>query len=65
KSRYCDYHKSPGHNTDECISLLAALLRLIGHPQLRRFSKNPDIRRLGLGRQVEAYNDDEDDDRAA
>ncbi|CAA0830725.1 Unknown protein, partial [Striga hermonthica] len=26
KTRYCAYHKSPGHNTDECLGLLSALL---------------------------------------
>ncbi|CAA0834169.1 Unknown protein, partial [Striga hermonthica] len=27
KTRYCAYHKSLGHNTDECLGLLSALLR--------------------------------------
>ncbi|CAA0811048.1 Unknown protein, partial [Striga hermonthica] len=64
-SRYCDYHKSPGHNTDECLSLLAALLRLVGHPQLRKFYRNTDAQKLGPGRQIEPYDDDEDEDRGA
>ncbi|CAA0819823.1 Unknown protein, partial [Striga hermonthica] len=63
KSRYCDYHKSPGHNTDECLSLLAALLRLIGHPQLRKFYRNSDTQKRGAERQIEPYDEDEDEDR--
>ncbi|CAA0838483.1 Unknown protein, partial [Striga hermonthica] len=65
KSRYCDYHKSPGHNTDECLSLLAALLRLIGHPQLRKFYRNTDPQKRGPGRQIEPYDEDEEEDRGA
>ncbi|CAA0820464.1 Unknown protein, partial [Striga hermonthica] len=66
KSRYCDYHKSPGHNTDECLSLLAALLRLIGHPQLRKFYRNTDSQRRGPGRQIESFDDEDDEeDRGA
>ncbi|CAA0831734.1 Unknown protein, partial [Striga hermonthica] len=61
KSRYYDYHKSPRHNTNECLSLLAALLRLIGHPQLRKFYQNTDVRKPGPGRQIEPYDDDEDE----
>ncbi|CAA0841584.1 Unknown protein, partial [Striga hermonthica] len=65
KSRYCDYHKLPGHNTDECLSLLAALLRLIGHPQLRKFYRNTDSQRRGPGRQIESYDEDDEEDRCA
>ncbi|CAA0810165.1 Unknown protein, partial [Striga hermonthica] len=46
KSRYCAYHKSPGHNTDECLDLLSALLRLIGQPQLQKLI-NFDNRQKG------------------
>ncbi|CAA0824437.1 Unknown protein, partial [Striga hermonthica] len=52
KTRYCAYHKSSRHNTDECLGLLSALLRLIGQPQLQKF-RNFDNRR----------SDDEDDNR--
>ncbi|CAA0814792.1 Unknown protein, partial [Striga hermonthica] len=65
KSRYCDYHKSPGHNTDECLSLLTALLRLIGHPQLRKFYLNTDPQKRGPGRQIESYDEDDEEDRGA
>ncbi|CAA0814783.1 Unknown protein, partial [Striga hermonthica] len=65
KSRYYDYHKSPGHNTDECLSLLAALLRLIGHPQLRKFYCNTDPQRRGPGRQIEPFDEDDEEDRGA
>ncbi|CAA0806638.1 Unknown protein, partial [Striga hermonthica] len=65
KSRYCDYHKSPGHNTDECLSLVAALLCLIGHPQLRKLYRNTDPQKRGSGRQIEPYDEDEDEDRGA
>ncbi|CAA0823357.1 Unknown protein, partial [Striga hermonthica] len=63
KSQYCDYHKSPGHNTDECLSLLAALLRLIRHPQLKKLYRNTDVRKPGVGRQIKPYDDDEDEER--
>ncbi|CAA0839621.1 Unknown protein, partial [Striga hermonthica] len=65
KSRYCDYHKSPGHNTDECLRLLAALLRLIGHPQLKKFYRNTDPQRRGPGHQIESYDEDDEEDRCA
>ncbi|CAA0837961.1 Unknown protein, partial [Striga hermonthica] len=65
KSRYCDYHKSPGHNTEECLSLLAALLCLIGHPQLRKFYRNTDPQRRGPGRQIEPFDEDDEEDRGA
>ncbi|CAA0824155.1 Unknown protein, partial [Striga hermonthica] len=57
---------SPGHNTDECLNLLAALLRLIGHPQLRKFYRNTDPQRRGPGRQIEPFDDEDDEeDRGA
>ncbi|CAA0821503.1 Unknown protein, partial [Striga hermonthica] len=62
KSRYCAYHKSPGHNTDECLGLLSALLHLIGHPQLQKF-RNFDNRRKG--RPVDLSDEEEDDNRPA
>ncbi|CAA0833199.1 Unknown protein, partial [Striga hermonthica] len=61
KTRYCAYHNSPGHNTDECLGLLSALLRLIGQPQLQKF-KNFDNRRKG--RPVDVSDEEDDDDRA-
>ncbi|CAA0813285.1 Unknown protein, partial [Striga hermonthica] len=58
--------RSPGHNTDECLSLLAALLRLIGHPQLTKFYRNTDPQRQGPGRQIEPFDDEDDEeDRGA
>ncbi|CAA0814018.1 Unknown protein, partial [Striga hermonthica] len=60
KTRYCAYHKSPGHNTDECLGLLSALLRLIGQPQLQKF-RNFDNRRKG--RPLDLSDDEEDDNR--
>ncbi|CAA0806588.1 Unknown protein, partial [Striga hermonthica] len=44
KSKYCAYHKSPDHNTDECLSLLSVLLRLIENPQVKRFAKNSNFK---------------------
>ncbi|CAA0816892.1 Unknown protein, partial [Striga hermonthica] len=60
KTRYCAYHKSPGHNTDECLGLLSALLRLIGQPQLQKF-RNFDNRRKG--RPLDLSDDEDDDNR--
>ncbi|CAA0830253.1 Unknown protein, partial [Striga hermonthica] len=62
KSRYCAYHKSLGHNTDECLGLLSALLRLIGQPQLQKF-RNFDNRRKG--RPVDLFDEKDDDNRPA
>ncbi|CAA0820110.1 Unknown protein, partial [Striga hermonthica] len=62
KSRYCAYHKSPGHNTDECLGLLSALLRLIGQPQLQK-SRNFNNRRKG--RPVDLSDEEDDDNRPA
>ncbi|CAA0825712.1 Unknown protein, partial [Striga hermonthica] len=36
KSRYCAYHKAHGHNTDQCRNLIAALLKLIDDPQVKK-----------------------------
>ena len=51
QKRYCRYHRSVGHDTDECINLVEELLRLIGEGRLqdtvrRNFPKNkgPQIR---------------------
>ncbi|CAA0832576.1 Unknown protein, partial [Striga hermonthica] len=60
KSRYCAYHKSPGHNTDECFDLLSSLLRLIGQPQLQKFRRS-DTRRKG--RPADISDDEDEDDR--
>ncbi|CAA0830221.1 Unknown protein, partial [Striga hermonthica] len=60
KSRYCAYHKSSGHNTDECLGLLSALLCLIGQPQLQKF-RNFDNRRKG--RPVDLSDEEDDDNR--
>ncbi|CAA0841906.1 Uncharacterized mitochondrial protein AtMg00860, partial [Striga hermonthica] len=62
KTRYCAYHKSPGHNTDECLGLLSALLRLIGQPQLQKF-RNFDNRRKG--RPLDLSDDEDEDNRPA
>ncbi|CAA0837944.1 Unknown protein, partial [Striga hermonthica] len=45
--------------------LLAALLRLIGHPQLRKFYRNTDPQRRGPGRQIESYDEDDEEDQGA
>ncbi|CAA0834984.1 Unknown protein, partial [Striga hermonthica] len=60
KGRYCDYHRSPGHNTDECLSLLSALMKLIGNPQVRKFTKAGDSK--GKRRTQEIPDDDEGDE---
>ncbi|CAA0807007.1 Unknown protein, partial [Striga hermonthica] len=62
KTRYYAYHKSPGHNTDECLGLLSALLRLIGQPQLQKF-RNFDNRRKG--RPLDLSDDEDEDNRPA
>ncbi|CAA0837789.1 Unknown protein, partial [Striga hermonthica] len=60
KTRYCAYHKSPGHNTDECLGLLSSLLQLIGQPQLQKF-RNFDNR--WKGRPLYLSDDEDDDNR--
>ena len=49
QSRYCRYHRSVGHDTDECINLVEELLRLIKEGKLqdtvrRNFPKNKGSR---------------------
>ncbi|CAA0831241.1 Unknown protein, partial [Striga hermonthica] len=63
KGRYCDYHRSPGHNTDECLSLLSALMKLIGNPQVRKFTKAGDNK--GKRRTQEIPDDDEGDEEGS
>ncbi|CAA0813957.1 Unknown protein, partial [Striga hermonthica] len=63
KGRYCDYHRSPGHNTDECLSLLSALMKLIGNPQVRKFTMAGDNK--GKRRTQEIPDDDEGDERGS
>ncbi|CAA0818632.1 Unknown protein, partial [Striga hermonthica] len=60
KTRYCAYHKSPGHNIDECLGLLSAVSQLIGQPQLQKF-RNFDNRRKG--RPLDLSDDEDDDNR--
>ncbi|CAA0825818.1 Unknown protein, partial [Striga hermonthica] len=62
KTRYCAYHKSPGHNTDECLGLLSALLRLIGQPQLQKFQNFDNCRK---GRPLDLSDDEDEDNRPA
>ncbi|MCI35423.1 hypothetical protein A2U01_0056644, partial [Trifolium medium] len=42
KSRYCIYHKSYGHLTDDCIQLKDAIEILIRNGQLREFVRRKD-----------------------
>ncbi|MCI48407.1 hypothetical protein A2U01_0069650, partial [Trifolium medium] len=42
KSRYCRYHKSYGHLTDDCIQLKDAIEILIRNGQLREFVRRKD-----------------------
>ena len=45
KTKYCRFHKSHGHNTDDCIHLKDAIEILIRDGHLKQFTKNKEAPR--------------------
>lgn len=39
-NKYCEYHESLIHNTDECIQLWDAIDKLINEGKLKKYVKN-------------------------
>jgi hypothetical protein len=62
KSKYCKFHKTHGHMTDDCISLKDAIEVLIREGPLKKWSRNNDT---PAGKRAPPRQQDKDDDETA
>ena len=49
-SRYCHYHQTPGHTTDECYTIERIVQDLIDSGKLKDLEENPNIKTSPLSK---------------